>query len=324
MDHFENIYADKEDFVHGVWLGKYPKSLCSGIFAVAPIKPEGKGELAFLEWIVSEGQQYLPSAGYSELNGIQQKAALEALAPPVVVTEVKGDTAHSNGWIVALLTLLVAGLMITPVLLVRRKKRVILLQDLHVSTALNEASLSAPAGIFFDKTHTWAFMEKEGLVKMGIDDFLQHITGTLTRIIMKSPGEKIRKGEVAVTIVRDGKQLKLYAPVTGIIRKINRKLETDSTLLNSSPYSEGWIYMIEPRNWLKDIHYMLMGEPYKNWLKEEIARLKDFFAAAGNKNSLVWSQVVLQDGGEIADHVLADLGPDVWEEFQTEFIDASK
>ncbi len=41
-------------------------------------------------------------------------------------------------------------------------------------------------------------------------------------------------------------------------------------------------------------------------------------------NNAVYNHVVLQDGGELKDNVLADLGPEVWEEFQTKFIDPSK
>jgi glycine cleavage system H lipoate-binding protein/ABC-type phosphate transport system substrate-binding protein len=324
IDNFEDIYATKDAFIHGVWIGKFPKTLCIGIYAVAPVQPTGKSELAFLEWIISEGQQYLLSSGYGELAEIQKQNAMIAIAPPVVTTELQVKRTGSSGWILALVTLAIAGLMLLPVILLRKKRSVIVAGDFKVSPLLNAPSLSTPAGVFFDKTHTWAFMEKEGLVKLGIDDFIQHITGSLTRVVMKSPGEKIRKGEIALTIIRDGKQLHLYAPVTGIIRENNQRLLTNSTLLNSSPYSDGWIYMIEPRNWLKEIQYMLMGEQYKAWLKDEIVRLKDFFAASVMKNSLVYSHVVLQDGGEIADHVLADLGPDVWEEFQTEFIDSAK
>jgi glycine cleavage system H lipoate-binding protein/ABC-type phosphate transport system substrate-binding protein len=324
IDTFEDIYAGKNDFIHGVWIGKYPKTLCTGIYAAAPAQPTDKNQLAFLEWIISEGQQLLLSTGYSELTGIQKQTAMEAIAPPVVSTNIPDHTTVSQGWILALITLAIAALMLLPVILLRKKRTVIVAEDFKVSPLLNEASLAAPAGVFFDKTHTWAFMEKEGMVKLGIDDFIQHITGSLTRVVMKSPGEKIRKGEVALTIIRDGKQLNLYAPVTGIIRENNKQLLTNSALINNSPYSEGWIYMIEPRNWLKDIQYLLMGEQYRAWLKEEIARLKDFFATSVNTNSMVYSHVVLQDGGEIADHVLADLGPDVWEEFQTEFIDTVK
>jgi hypothetical protein len=33
---------------------------------------------------------------------------------------------------------------------------------------------------------------------------------------------------------------------------------------------------------------------------------------------------MLQDGGEIKDGVLSDLSPEVWEDFQTNFIDPSR
>jgi len=46
-------------------------------------------------------------------------------------------------------------------------------------TALNENSILAPGGLFYDKTHTWAFMEENGQVKIGINDFLQHVTGVI-------------------------------------------------------------------------------------------------------------------------------------------------
>ena len=93
------------------------------------------------------------------------------------------------------------------------------------------------------------------MVKVGIDDFLQHITGTLTRIKMKEPGEKIRKGEKILTIIRDGKQLNIYSPVSGIIREKNQRLLTDSSIINSSPYSEGWVYMLEPKNWVRETQF---------------------------------------------------------------------
>ena len=37
-----------------------------------------------------------------------------------------------------------------------------------------------------------------------------------------------------------------------------------------------------------------------------------------------YAHVVLQDGGSIHDNILAEFGPEVWEDFQTNFIDSSK
>ncbi|HET6556504.1 MAG TPA: hypothetical protein VFG54_04260, partial [Prolixibacteraceae bacterium] len=189
---------------------------------------------------------------------------------------------------------------------------------------INTDKILAPKGLYFDKTHTWAFMEKDGNVKVGIDDFLQHITGTLTRIIMREPGEKVRKGEKILTIVRDGKQLNIYSPISGIIRQQNTLLLTDSTLINSSPFSEGWVYLVEPNNWVREIRFLFMGEKYKEWIEDEFARLKDFIAYTVRSNSMLNAQIVLQDGGELADHILADMEPEVWEDFQMKFINTSK
>jgi glycine cleavage system H lipoate-binding protein len=188
----------------------------------------------------------------------------------------------------------------------------------------NEALISVPKGVFFDKTHTWAFMEKNGMVKVGIDDFLLHLTGPLSRLKMKTQGEKIRKGEALLTVVQNGKQLTIYAPLTGTIKSVNNQLLDDSGLLNSSPFNEGWVYAIEPANWLRDMQFMFMDEKYREWLKNEFARLKDFLAFEWKSKTETFVPITLQDGGEISDSLLADFGPEVWEEFQIKFIDPSK
>jgi len=197
-------------------------------------------------------------------------------------------------------------------------------EEISFTPAFDENSIIAPQGLYFDKTHTWAFMEKDGMVKIGIDDFLQHITGTISRIRMKEPGEMVRKGEKILTIIKDGKQLNIYSPISGTIREQNQKLNLDSSIINSSPFADGWVYTVEPKNWLREIQFLFMGENYKEWLQDEFARLKDFFASSMKSSQAVYAHIVLQDGGELTDNVLADFGPEVWEDFQTKFIDTSK
>jgi glycine cleavage system H lipoate-binding protein len=179
-------------------------------------------------------------------------------------------------------------------------------------------------GLFFDKSHTWAYMEKDGLVKIGMDDFLQHVVGSITQMEMKKPGETIKKGEPLISLIQKGKKLTINAPVSGIIKEQNDELLYDSSLVNSAPYGEGWMYLIEPTNWSKEIPFLLMGEKYSIWLKNEFSRLKDFLASYVKPNSESYSPVVMQDGGELRDKLLSGLGPEVWEEFQTNFINTSK
>jgi glycine cleavage system H lipoate-binding protein len=181
-----------------------------------------------------------------------------------------------------------------------------------------------PKGLFYDKTHTWAFMEKDGHVKVGIDDFLQHITGPLTRIQMKKAGESIKKGELLFSLNQNGKQLDIYAPISGIIKEHNDKLIGNSGLLNTSPYTDGWVYSIEPRGWAEEIQLMDMAEKYSRWIKTEFSRVKDFIASTVKPGTSEYAPIVLQDGGHLKDGILAEFGPSIWEDFQTNFLDTYK
>lgn len=325
IDNFENIYTTPDDFTRGVWIGKYPNTLCGSIYAISPVKPTDKNALAFLTWVISDGGQFLNTNGYSDLASNERKSNLEALMNNKSASAKTNNAATSYLWVIILMVIVIAGLILAAVIrIMKKEKSTANFGDVQIIPALNENIIAAPKGLYFDKTHTWAFMEKDGIVRVGIDDFLQHITGPLTKIKMKEPGEKVRKGEKIFTIIRDGKQLNIYAPVSGIIREQNNRLLTDSSIMNSSPYSEGWVYLIEPKNWVREIEFLFMGEKYKEWLRNEFTRLKDFFTAAVISNNAVYEHIVLQDGGEISDNILADLSPEVWEDFQTNFIDTSR
>ena len=326
MDNFENIYSNLDTFTHGVWIGKYPNALVNNIYAVAKSKPVDENELAFLSWILDDGQMLLNSNGFCSLTSGEMNSNLASLFSPTTVKIQELNIASStDSWpIVLTVTVLIGLFFIIFIYSKKRAESIIPDQQIHIAPLLIENTIHVPRGLYFDKTHTWAFMEKDGHVKVGMDDFLQHITGKLTRIIMKEPGETVRRGEKIMTIVQNGKQLNLYAPLSGTILQQNKSLLSDSAIINSSPYSDGWVYLIEPRNWLREVQFMFMSEKYGEWLRDEFIRLREFISASVKTNNLVYAHVVLQDGGELTDNVLADMEPEVWEDFQMQFIDPSR
>ncbi|MBV5314197.1 MAG: hypothetical protein JZU47_12925 [Prolixibacteraceae bacterium] len=325
LDSFENIYTNMDAFTRGVWIGKHPKALCGNIYAVAASKPTDKNTLDFLSWINADGQKYLNTNGYTNLASIEKRANLDALVNPEMLVDRAEKPLMSRTWLMVIIAFAaVAIILVGAMRYAKHIKENVIDEDIEITPAFDENSILAPKGIYFDKSHTWAFMQQDGNVKVGLDDFLQHVTGSITRIKMKEAGEKIRKGEKILTIIQNGKQLNISSPISGIIREQNQNLATNSSILNAAPYAEGWVYLIEPKNWLREIQFLFMAEKYKEWLQDEFIRLKDFFAASIRSNTNVYAHVILQDGGELADNVLADLGPEVWEDFQNKFIDISK
>lgn len=325
IDSFENIYTNPLTLTRGAWIGKYPRELCGDIYAISASKPINQPALDFMTYITGVGQDYIKASGYSILSSTERKANMLLLSSPVTPSDSdKKAPFIPLSWLLSLGAIILIMLFAVLYNLKRTKRPAIEGEDIETTPALNENSILAPRGLFYDKTHTWAFMEQDGMVKIGIDDFIKHVTGPITQLKMKSPGEKVRKGEKILTVIRDGKQLNLHSPVSGFIRKQNESLLASPAKINTTQFTDAWVYQIEPANWLREVNFMFMFDKYREWLEDEFSRLKDFLAASANSNTVVYQHVVLQDGGELKDNVLSDLGPEVWEDFQTRFIDTSK
>jgi len=327
IDYMEDIYANIESFSRGVWIGKYPKALSSNIYSVSSTNPDNATEVAFLKWVLSDGQSFLKENGYSDLVYNERLAQLAKFGQPDLYATIPVERTSSLLSVLLLILFLIVmtGVLVELVFRLFRKRNKASQEISSISTGVfNEESVIIPKGLYFGNTHSWAFMKKNGSVRIGIDDFLQHITGKITRVELKSTGEKVKKGELLLSIIRKGKLLNIYSPISGTITEVNKNLESNSSLLNSSPYSDGWVYLIEPTNWGLEIQYLLIAEKYKEALKDEFTRLKDFFTTLIKANSHDFAYVTMQDGGELLDNPLAELGPTVWDDFQTKFIDTSK
>ncbi len=276
IDNFEDIYNTPDDLSRGVWIGKYPHALCGSIYAFSTTKPTDKNALAFLTWIMTDGGQYLAANGYTDLISMEKQANLAALVNNAG-NEATGRSLASWPWLTILALVIVGIIFIIAVTGNLPGLRSVKAEEIITLTpVLNENTVLGPKGLYYDKTHTWAFMEKDGIIRLGVDDFLQHITGAITRVMMKEPGEFVRRGEKILTLIKDGKQLNLYAPVSGTIKAQNTYLCKNSSIINTSPYADGWIYLVEPKNWLREIQFMFMGEKYREWLREEFIRLRNF------------------------------------------------
>ncbi len=211
-------------------------------------------------------------------------------------------------------------LLLIPFWLLLNKRSKIKEQVRNAIGVLTAAVLRIPQGIFYSKNHTWAFLEKSGTAKVGVDDLLLHITGELNIRHLKNPGEHMSKGELMADMNHKGKSLKVFSPISGTIVSSNTELNVSRDLLINDPYGQGWLYKIKPSIWVEEIPSFLMADDATQWLNQELMRYKDFLAMKMKKYSPDPSMVILQDGGELADNSLAGLPNEMWLDFQKEFL----
>jgi len=185
---------------------------------------------------------------------------------------------------------------------------------------LSAGILKIPQGLFYSKNHTWAFLEKSGTAKVGLDDFLLHITGEVIFSNLKTPGNFINKGELLAYIDQNGKLLQIYSPISGRIINTNTMLYESPGVTNEDPYGKGWIYKIKPSDWIAETDSYYLADEAIAWSKRELERFKDFMAVSMKKYSPETSLVILQDGGELCDQPLSVLPNEVWQDFQKSFL----
>lgn len=186
---------------------------------------------------------------------------------------------------------------------------------------LTDNVLRIPQGLFYSKNHTWTHLGRMGSAKVGLNDLLVHLTGTVQLNNLKAVGESVNKGEIMAEIMQNGKVLKIASPISGRIEGVNAELYENPTALNDDPYEKGWIYKIKPEAWKQDTNSYLLAHEATQWINMELARFKDFIAITMSRLSPEMSMVVLQEGGELSDNPLSEMPNEVWCSFQDQFLD---
>jgi glycine cleavage system H lipoate-binding protein len=174
-----------------------------------------------------------------------------------------------------------------------------------------------PDGIFFARSHTWLSLFPSGKVRLGVDDFVGRLLDKPEVEYLKSTGDSVKKGEPLFSLSEGGRTLTLRAPMDGRIIGMNEQLVKNPGLLKENLFSEGWAYTIQPEK-PSELRSLMLGEETRSWIPQEFRRLRDVFAGVAVEGELV--PALLQDGGQPVAGALKHMGPDVWDNFEEEFL----
>lgn len=130
-----------------------------------------------------------------------------------------------------------------------------------------------PDGLYYDKEHGWAKIEGN-TVTQGLTDYGQKIAGEIIYAEVPRAGRAVEQGKPFMSM-ESGKWVgRIKAIVSGKITEANEELETSSSLINESPYEDGWLIKIEAANLAADLKNLLKADSaaYQDYVKGEIAK----------------------------------------------------
>ncbi len=100
-----------------------------------------------------------------------------------------------------------------------------------------------PKTLRYGKTHEWASQQGD-VVTIGITQFAVEQLTDVIYIDLPDLGDPTAAGDSFGEIESVKAVSDLYSPVTGEVIEINKKLESDPTLVSKSPYDQGWLVKI--------------------------------------------------------------------------------
>jgi glycine cleavage system H lipoate-binding protein len=186
---------------------------------------------------------------------------------------------------------------------------------IHENVVFNNISVSVPADSYVSKGHTWAELQGNGMVKIGIDEFAVKSIGQFIVTGIVKPGTFVKKGDPIIDLKLGEKNLSFRSPVDGSISYVNDDLIGKSI---SDPYGEDWGAIISPVNFDKNASSLRTNEKVVDWMKNEFLRLKNYLIS--NSVQLQTAGIMMQDGGNIIEGAVSQLSRDSVKQFETEFL----
>ncbi len=130
------------------------------------------------------------------------------------------------------------------------------------------AALQHPADRRYAKTHEWVRVEGDRAT-IGISDYAQNELGDV--VSLELPWEDEGKRDLEATrhfgdIDSVKSTSELFAPISGHLVSVHQELRDTPELINTDPYGEGWMLVVELSN-PSEVDALMTAEQYEAFVQ---------------------------------------------------------
>jgi glycine cleavage system H lipoate-binding protein len=163
-----------------------------------------------------------------------------------------------------------------------------------------------PPGVHLHPGHTWARLEADGTVAVGLDDFAHKLVGPAA-VQLPALGARVGQGEAAAEIGDEEETVGVVSPVDGTVVAVN-----PSAGALEDPYGAGWLFKVDAPRFAANLRQLFDGHAAQ--------RLVDDAGAALALRLSPEIGHVLQDGGAPVHGLAKALAGDDWAELARSFL----
>ncbi len=107
--------------------------------------------------------------------------------------------------------------------------------------------MNVPDDLLYTESHEWVRREGDK-IRVGITDHAQAELTDVVFVELPKTGASYEARAVIAVVESVKAASDIYAPVKGTVVEANKSLESSPALINTDPYGEGWIYVLQLEN----------------------------------------------------------------------------
>ncbi|HSM89382.1 MAG TPA: glycine cleavage system protein GcvH [Desulfobacterales bacterium] len=127
------------------------------------------------------------------------------------------------------------------------------------------SQLKFPDDVRYVESHEWV-KEEGGRARIGITDYAQDQLGDIVFVELPAVGKSFSIGAPFGSVESVKAVSELYMPIAGKVVEINAALENSPETVNTSPYDQGWMIVVEPAD-AGELKGLLTVQAYRDKLK---------------------------------------------------------
>lgn len=101
-----------------------------------------------------------------------------------------------------------------------------------------------PEDLHYTSDHEWVRVE-DGKARIGITDYAQDALGDIVYVDLPNVGDSVEASSGLGEVESTKSVSDLFAPLSGKVIEVNAQLGDQPAIMNTDPYGEGWLCVIE-------------------------------------------------------------------------------
>ena len=135
-----------------------------------------------------------------------------------------------------------------------------------LETVVDKFTFKVATDRLYSPEGMWAKAEGS-LIRIGLSDFIQQRNGDVAFAEIKPAGTQVAFGDEIAVIETIKVDIGLGSPVTGKVAEVNPEMAGAPDVINQDPYGEGWLAIVEAKDWEADRSALMDSQAYFNLMK---------------------------------------------------------